>query len=187
MSEVRGNSVGGLTSSLRELAPQLQKAPSAGVIRLRRWRAVKRRGPLLLIAAVSIPAVFVSGYVVRAHRGESVPRNPMVRTLALRGTSIAPKARARLEVWHVRDGNSPLTLSVVGLPKLPPHTYYEVDLLRGKKPFASCGEFRTARSFSHRVTLTLNAPFALRKGDSWVVTRQPQGREGGVTVLRQSL
>jgi len=107
----------------------------------------------------------------------------VVRTVALRGTSVAPHARARLEVWHARGGNWPLTLSVVGMPKLPPHTYYEVDLVHGGKPWESCGMFRIA-SPSHAVTLTLNAPRALQKGDSWVVMRQARDREGGVIALR---
>ena len=109
----------------------------------------------------------------------------MVRTVALRGTSIAPKAHATLEVRRARGGNRPLMLSVVGLPKLPPRNYYEVDLVRGGKPWQSCGTFRTASAL-HAVTLTLNAPFALQKGDTWVVTRQVQDREGGVVALRRA-
>lgn len=165
-----------------ELAPRLQKASSVGVVRLRQ-RIVKRRPLLLLAAAFSIVAVFVLGYAVGDHRGGSTSPHALVRTLALRGTSVAPHARATLEVWNARRGNLPMTLSVVGLPKLPPHTYYEVDLVRGGKPFGSCGTFGIARP-SLAVTLKLNAPFALRKGDSWVVTRQAIGREGGVTALR---
>jgi hypothetical protein len=165
-----------------EPAPRLQKAPSVGVVRLRQRRVVNRRPLLLLATAVSILAVFVFGYAVGDHRGGSAPHVP-VRTLALRGTSVAPHARATLEVWNDQRGNLPMTLSVVGLPKLPPHTYYEVDLVRGGKPWGSCGTFRIARP-SLAVTLKLNAPFALRKGDSWVVTRQVIGREKGITALR---
>ena len=107
-----------------------------------------------------------------------------METVALTGTTVAPHARARLEVWHARGGNRPLTLNVMGLPKLPPHTYYEVDLVPSGQPSESCGTFRVA-SASEAVTLTLNAPHALRTGDSWVVTREVQGRKGGVTALRQ--
>jgi hypothetical protein len=166
-----------------ELRPRLQKAPSAAAVRLWQRRVVKRRALPLLAAASSIAAVFASGYAFGDHRGGSTPTRALVRTLNLRGTSVAPHARARLEVWNPRHGNLPMTLSVVGLPKLPPHTYYEVDLVRGGKPRGSCGSFRIARP-SRAVTLTLNAPFALRKGDSWVVTRQALGREEGVTALR---
>lgn len=108
----------------------------------------------------------------------------MARTLPLRGTSVAPRARARLEVWPPQGGNWPITLRVVGLPTLPPHTYYELDLVRDNKSWQPCGTFRLASS-SPAVTLTLNAPVAFRKGDSWIVTRQTQGRAGGATALRQ--
>jgi hypothetical protein len=165
------------------LTPRRQRAHSVGVIRMRHRRSVKRPVLHLLAAALSIAAVFVSGYAVGDHRGGIAPRNTVIRTLALRGTSVAPHARARLEVRHARGGNWPMTLSVVGLPKLPPHTYYEVDLVRGEEPWRSSGTFRIT-SAAHAVTLTLNAPYALRKDDSWIVTRQASGREGGVTVLR---
>lgn len=128
-------------------------------------------------------AVFVLGYAVAGRGGRIAARKAVARTLVLRGTSVAPHARARLEVWHARGGNWPLTLSVVGLPILPSRTYYEVDLVHGGK-WESCGTFRIAGA-SDAVTLTLNAPRAIWKGDSWVVTRQVRGREGGVTVLRQ--
>jgi hypothetical protein len=76
-----------------------------------------------------------------------------------------------------------MTLSVVGLPKLPAHTYYEVYLVRDGKPWGSCGTFRV--DGSSRLSLTLNAPYSLEKGDSWVVTRPgPAGEEPGKTVLR---
>lgn len=145
--------------------------------------AVRRRALVLIAAALSIAAVFVSGYAARDHWRGSAPRNAVVKTLALRGTSVAPRARARLEVWQARAGNWPITLSVVGLPKLPLHTYYEVDLVRAGKPEWSCGTFRIA-SASRTVTLTLNAPYPLRKGDYWVVTRQALSRGPSVTALR---
>ena len=150
-----------------------------------RFRHPQKRGLLLVVGALSISVVFVSGYAAGGRRGESAPRSAIVRTVALRGTSVAPRARATLEVLRARDGNRPLTLSVVGLPKLPPRRYYEVDLVHGGKPWESCGAFRVASAF-HAVTLTLNASLALQKGDTWVVTRQAQDREGGVIALRQA-
>jgi anti-sigma-K factor RskA len=174
--------MGGLTSPQQEV-PRLQKSPDLGVARRPQRRAGRRRALLLLAAALAIAAVFVSGFAVGDHRGGNAPTNSVAGTLALRGTSVAPHARARLEVLRARGGNWPITLSVVGLPKLPPDTYYEVDLVRSGRPPKSCGSFRVA-SASHAVTLTLNAPFALRKGDSWIVTRQVRGRESGVIALR---
>lgn len=162
--------------------PAPEQSSSGGArLRHRHLRALL----LVLAGAVSAAAVFASGYVVGNGQNPRTPGNAPVVTVALTGTAVAPRARARLEVWHARGGNRPLTLSVVGLPKLPPHSYYEVDLVPDGRPWESCGTFRVTSAFQ-AVTLTLNAPHALRNGDTWVVTRQAQGREGGVTALRQA-
>jgi len=166
-----------------ELTPQLRKAPGFGVTHLPRRRVVKRRALLLLAATLSVAAVFAAGYTVANQRGGSTS-STLPRLLALKGTAAAPHARATLEVWRSRSGNLPMTLSVVGLPKLPAHTYYEVYLIRNGRPWGACGTFRVAGG-AHAVTLTLNAPYSLRKGDSWVVTRPGAGGvEPGKTVLR---
>ena len=104
-------------------------------------------------------------------------------SLALKGTSAAPNARGSLAVWKPRDGNWPMTLSVIGLPRLAHHGYYEVYLVRNGHPWGLCGTFRGAGS-SKALTVTLNAPYSLRAGDSWVVTRPTaNGGEPGQTVL----
>ena len=167
-----------------ELTPKLRKAPgSSGVIRLQRQRVVKRRGLLILAAAVSIAAVFAAGYsVANSRQGGSAAE--VAKTLELTGTRLAPNAQATLEVWKPRAGNWPMALSVTGLAKLPPHFYYYVYLVRDGKPWAPCGAFRVA-STSQTLTVTLNAPYKLRKGDTWVVTRPAaHGIEPGKTVLR---
>ncbi len=170
-----------------ELTPQLRKVPSFGVARLQRRRVVKRRAMLLLAAALSILAVFAAGFAVADHRGGSAKTDRSAATLALQGTKEAPHARATLEVWHARSGNWPMTLTVKGLPKLPRHTYYEVYLVRNGKPWGSCGTFVVSKP-SQPLTLTLNAPYALRNGDSWIVTRPgPAGSEPGKTVLGPEL
>jgi hypothetical protein len=167
-----------------ELPPSLQKAPSFGVFSLHQRRIVKRRSLVLLAAALSIAVVFVAGYAVGNNRGGKTAEGGASTLLALKGTPAAPNARATLAVWHSRSGNWPMKLSVEGLPKLPAGTYYEVYLVRGGKPWASCGSFRIASSSSGAVTLTFNAPYSLEQGDSWVVTRATLGSEPGKTVLR---
>jgi hypothetical protein len=169
-----------------ELPPELQEAPKVGggVVRLQPRRVLKRRALLLLAATLSIAGVFAAGFAVADdHGGSRTATAQVVRSLSLKGTTLAPGARATLQVWHSQAGNWPMTLSVRGLPKLPAATYYEVYLVRNGKPWGSCGSFRVTGS-SHAVTLTLNAPYSLRKGDSWVVTRAPVGAEPGTTVLR---
>jgi len=151
----------------------------------KRRRAAKPRALLLLAAALMVLLVFFAGYGVGNGSGGKSASHPVIRQ-AFAGTSIAPQAQGSLEVWDSRDGkNWPMTLSVVGLPKLPPHNYYEVYLLRHGKPWGSCGTFRVSGSPDAATTVTLTAPYSLRKGDSWVVTRPGRGgAEPGQTVLR---
>ena len=165
-----------------ELPPSLQKAPNFGVFSLHQRRVVKRRALILLAAALSVAVVFFAGYAVRGG-GSSAKAPSPVLSLQLKGTSALPNARASLAVWRSRDGNWPMTLSVVGLPKLANHGYYEVYLVRNGHPWGLCGTFRGAGS-STALTVTLNAPYSLHKGDSWVVTRPTaSGSEPGQTVL----
>ena len=78
-----------------------------------------------------------------------------------------------------------MTLTVVGLPELAPHSYYEVYLVRHGKLGGSCGLFRVGGSPQDPVTVSLTSPYELEKGDTWVVTRPGQGgAEPGQTVLR---
>jgi anti-sigma-K factor RskA len=165
-----------------ELTPRLEAGPNVGVTPLRqrqRRQMVRRRTMLLLAAALSIVAVFAAGYAVADHRGGG--SSGVAAELRLKGTSAAPNAAATLEVWQPQSGNWPMTLRVAGLPQ---HARYEVYLVRDGRPWGSCGTFRTAGS-SGQLTLKLNAPYRLRKGDSWVVTQLvPGGGEPGKTVLR---
>ena len=166
-----------------ELSPKLEAGPTLGMT-LQRKRAIKRRAMLLLAATLAVVGVFLAGYAVANRGGTGV--SP-VFTQALKGTALEPHAQGTLEVWDSRDGNWPMTLSVVGLPELAPHSYYEVYLLRNGKPWGSCGTFRIKGVSSGVVTVTLTAPYTLHKGDSWVVTRPGAGgTEPGKTVLRRA-
>jgi len=168
-----------------ELTPKLKAGPNPGVARMQyRRRAVKRRALVLIAAALSIAVVFAAGYAVSSNRGGSNSASPgIAKTLQLKGTAAVPDAQATLDVWSERDGNWPMTLSVKGLPKLPAHTYYEVYLVRDGHPWGSCGSFVVSGS-SQALKVSLNAPYKLQKGDSWVVTRQTPGSEPGKTVLQ---
>jgi hypothetical protein len=164
-----------------ELSPKLEAGPTLGMT-LHRKRALKRRAMLLLAATLAVVGVFLAGYAV-ANRGGS--GSSPVLTQALTGTKFAPQAQGTLEVWDSRDGNWPMTLSVVGLKQLAPHSYYEVYLVRHGKPWGACGTFRVQSPNPGVVTVTLTAPYTLRKGDSWVVTLPgARGTEPGQTVLR---
>ncbi len=164
-----------------ELPPRLASAAPLAPFRRRRRRALTRGAALLLAAALAVAVAFAAGYAVGNERSPGSAAKPAA-ILTLRGTRLAPHARATLELWPARAGNWPMTLSVVGLPKLPAHAAYEVYLVRDGRPWAPCGTFVTAGSGP--LTVTLNAPYRLRRGDSWVVTRPQAGREPGGTVLR---
>ena len=164
------------------MTPKLKAGPNPGTVRkLERRRTVKRRSLVLLAAALSIAVVFFACYAVSSHRGGSGSR--IVQTISLHGTPAVGSARATLDVWRPRDGNWPMTLNVRGLPKLPARTYYEVYLVRNGKPWGSCGTFVVSGS-SRMLKVSLNAPYKLQKGDTWVVTRAAPGSEPGRTVLR---
>jgi len=169
-----------------ELTPMLED-PNLGMTIGKRRRATRPRAMLLLAAALAIFVVFFAGYGVGNHRSGKNTGGPVIAQ-ALKGTSNVPQAEGALRVWSSRDGNNwPMTLSVVGLPKLPPHTYYEVYLLRDGKiqGWGLCGAFSVGGSNASDITVTLTSPYPLEKGDSWVVTRPGVGgNEPGQTVLR---
>jgi hypothetical protein len=168
-----------------ELSPGLEAGPNLGLTFDRRRRAAKSKAMVLLAAAIAIALVFIGGYAVGSgkHTTTTSKVRP-VRAQALKGTPLAPGAEATIQVWHSHAGNWPMTLDVVGLPKLPARQYYYVYLVRQGKAVAPCGIFRITEPDASLV-LSLSAPYPLHRGDSWVVTRPgPGGAEPGQTVLR---
>jgi hypothetical protein len=168
-----------------ELSDTLESGPTLALTLGKQKRGAKPRAMLLLAAALVVVIVFFGGYAVGDNRsGKS--GNPPVLAQALQGTSLAPQAQGTLEVWNSNDGhNWPMTLTVVGLPQLAPHSYYEVYLFRHGKLGGSCGLFRVGNSPQDPVRVTLTSPYQLEKGDSWVVTRPSRnGTDPGQTVLR---
>ena len=152
-----------------EMTPELEAGPTLALtIGGRRPKVKARRRVMLLAATVAVLALaFLAGYLTGNGGGTSA-----VRTLQLGGTPAAPHALASLQI-EPKDaaGNWPMKLSVEGLPALPARSYYEVYLVRGGKPWASCGSFVVA-SGKQGTTVQLNAPYRLQPGDSWLVTRQ---------------
>ena len=165
-----------------EVSPELEQGPNLKMTVGKRRRVVRQRALLLLAASLAVLLVFLGGYAVGNQKGST--KSATAVSLKLMGTSAVPNAQASLEVWHRHAGNWPMTLTAVGLPKLAPHRYYEVYLIRDGKISGSCGTFRATNS-RRAVTVTLNSPYTLEKGDSWIVTRPgPGGAEPGTTVLR---
>jgi hypothetical protein len=167
-----------------ELTPKLEAGPTLGTTMGKRRRS-RPRALLLIAAALAIFLVFFGGYGFGNHGGGGTTKSTAA-SLALKGTRLAPHAAGALRVWSSRDGsNWPMTLSVSGLPKLPPRNYYEVYLFRHGKILGSCGAFSVGGTGASDVTVTLTSPYPLEQGDSWVVTRPgPGGTEPGQMVLR---
>jgi hypothetical protein len=168
-----------------ELTPELERGPTLAMTLGRpSRRRVERRVTLLAAAVLVLVLAFLGGYLAGHGSGGSLAGG---YTLKLMGTAQAPSAQAAL---HVRDadpaGNWPMTLSATGLPRLPKNGYYEVFLTRGGKIFAPCGAF-LVKSSSGAVSVQLNAPYHIHRGDGWVVTKQMPGhRKAGPVVLTQN-
>jgi len=162
-----------------ELPPGLEAGPTLKRVQAARRRQVKRRAIVLLAAALAVTAVFFGGYAF-AHHGATAN---VAAELALRGTSAAPKARATLAVFRRQAGNWPMKLTVVGLPKSPAHSEYAVYLVQDGEHYP-CGTFVSSGG-NGPLTVTLNAPYRLQKGDWWIVTRHARlSTVLGPTVLR---
>jgi hypothetical protein len=165
-----------------ELPPQLEAGPTLGLTLGGRRRAVKPRAMLLLAAALCLALVFFAGYAVSNHgSGNGLSAQKPLKSLVLKGTPRTPQAQGVLQLWRASDGNWPMTLRVAGLPA---DTSYEVYLVRDGRPWGLCGTFRVESSRETAV-VTLNAPYSLKPGDSWVVLRPGHaGTEPGQTVLK---
>jgi hypothetical protein len=165
-----------------ELSPEIEAGPTFAMM-LQHPPRRARRGVMLVAAAVAILALaFLAGYITGNGSGNGPPAG---RTLSLVGTKAAPGALASLRIEPVDPaGNWPMLISVTGLPKLPPHGYYTVYLMRNGKPLAPCGTF-VVTGKGQAASVWLNAPYELHKGDSWVVTEQMPGHhDAGPIVLR---
>jgi hypothetical protein len=165
-----------------ELSPELESGPTLAMTLGRAPRTRRRSVALLAAALALVTAAFLAGYVTGHGNDASVSSR---YTLALVGTKAAPGAFASLRLESVDPaGNWPMRLSVTGLPKLPPRGYYTVYLMRNGKPYAPCGAF-VVDGKAHGTSISLNAPYDVRDGDSWVVTKQMPGHhEAGPVVLQ---
>jgi len=165
-----------------ELSPETEAGPTLAMTLTRRPRRAQRSVMLLAAAVAVLVLAFLAGYI--AGNGGSSASG---RVLQLAGTAVAPDALASLEIEHAdAAGNWPMKLTVTGLPELHGRSYYEVFLVRGGKPYAPCGAFKVAAD--RGITVQLNAPYRLKEGDTWVITRQtPDSREPGTVVLRPNV
>ena len=168
-----------------ELSPEIEAGPTLALTLQRRPRRRGHRVALLAAALALIVVAFLAGYITGNGNGGGLSAG---RTLSLVGTKAAPNALASLRIEPVdAAGNWPMQISVTGLPTLPPHGYYTVYLWRNGKAIAPCGTFVVAGR-EHAASVWLNAPYELKPGDTWVVTRQMPGHHlAGPVVLRPAV
>lgn len=164
-----------------ELSPDLEHAPSVGgsVSLLPR----RRLGAALLLAAALAAAVFGGGFLAGAVTHGGGKKASAAFVVVMHGTKAAPNALASIRVRDIDSaGNWPMDVTVQGLPRLPRGGYYELYLTRHGHIAASCGTFNVS---GQKTTVSLNAPYNLKRFDGWVVTRHLPGRpdEAGRPLL----
>jgi hypothetical protein len=150
-----------------ELPPQLEAGPTLAMTLAKPPKPVRRRVALLAAALCVLALAFLGGYLAGNRGGGIAGGHPM----QLAGTEVAPTALASLKILpEDASGNIPMTLTATGLPKLGRGWYYEVYLVRNGKIFAPCGWF-VSKGVDRGVDVTLNAPYDLQRGDTWIVAK----------------
>lgn len=146
-----------------ELPPSLEAPPGDRSASVVAFPALPRRrlAATLVAAAAVAAAIFGGGYWLgsASHAFESA------QTFTMRGPS--PAAFASIRIASPDSAfNWPLQVRVRGLKDLPKGGYYELLLTRDGKLGPSCGTFRT---HDGKTTIVLNAPYALKAWNGWVV------------------
>jgi len=137
----------------------------------------RRVGAALALAAAIALVAFVGGYTA-GFKHDGFAAQYTVPMHSVSGAAVSANIKIGNRDAH---GNWPLRLDVSGLPKLKHGGYYEMYLKRGKHRW-TCGTFEGAGQETAKVRL--NAPYDLRRGDNWVVTKELLGRPApGPTVL----
>jgi hypothetical protein len=140
--------------------------PPAQVIPFPLWR----RRPLVaaIAAAVAIAgAAFGGGFIL----GDSNSGMAVAQVMSLHGQT---SQLASLEIGKPDQvGNSPMILTVTGLPKLGGHAYYELFTWLHGKPSYPCGGFRM---MDGTTSVHLSVPYELKPGTKLVITVVERGK-----------
>jgi hypothetical protein len=161
-----------------ELSPELEAGPTLGTTFGRRRTRSWRRPALLAAALVALALAAFGGYVAGNNGGTTFAT---VHTLDMHGTTAAPAASGAIAIGRRSGPNWPMRIAASGLPPLRGKEYYEVWITRANKPPASCGRFRVRNG---TVSTYLNAPYRLKRGAGWIVTKQADDEhELGPVVL----
>jgi hypothetical protein len=154
--------------------PSGLERPPAQVIAFPVWR---RRAMMIAAAAAAAfaAACFGVGYVLGENGGTS-----MKQVVVLQG---AQNSFASLRVGGTdKVGNTPMELTVTGLPERE-HGYYELFVWRRGKPGFPCTGFRM---LGDKTTVRFTVPYELKAGTKLVVTEIVRGKHDwpGRVVMR---
>jgi hypothetical protein len=163
-----------------ELPPHLEAGPTLAMTLAKPRKPVGRRIALLAAAIAVLALAFLGGYLAGNNGGSGIATG---RTMQLDGTKAAPTALASLKILpEDASGNIPMTLTATGLPKLKQGWYYAVWLVRDGHRFR-CGWF-VSSGRDRGIDVTLNAPYDLHPGDTWIVAKESWKQVNGPVVLR---
>lgn len=143
-----------------ELPPSLESAPTEPKSTLITFP--RRRYTAIAAVAVAASVLFGIGYAIG---GRDSPDEP-VQTIAMTGSAGRSASIALLAPDEA--GNWPMRLEVSGLPALPAGQSYTLWLTKNGALAESCGSFVVGEGTTK---VPLNAPYRLRKFDSWVVVQ----------------
>ena len=160
-----------------ELPPSLVETPDRGE-QAPTWLPRRRVGAALSLAAAIALVAFVLGYAL----GYNDNGFDQTQELTMHGTPGAPSATALIKLGKEDDaGNSPMVVTVKGLPRLPEHGYYELFVMHDGR-FLKCGNFRVEAGTT---SVDFTVPYAVDRNDRWIVTRWRRGeREPGPALLK---
>ncbi|MDQ3778356.1 MAG: hypothetical protein M3310_05760, partial [Actinomycetota bacterium] len=81
------------------------------------------------------------------------------------------------------EGNSPMLLTVRGLPKLGARGYYELLFTRNGEVVGPCGSF-LARG--EATSVYLNAPYEIDGSSGWAVAVHPNGHVANPEIILET-
>jgi hypothetical protein len=157
-----------------ELSPTLASSPETPATGTAAeevtWLPRRRLRAGLVLAFAVVAAAFGIGYLAGADDDEAFSAE---RVVVMRGTDLAPAARASIRLGKADGGNIPMVLTVAGLRRLDPEGYYEVLLTRNGEVVGPCGTFVVRGE--DRTTVYLNAPYRVDRTTGWIVAVHPTG------------
>lgn len=156
-----------------ELSPTLQAVPHVDARHVRRegafsWLPRRRLGTAFALATCLGAIAFGAGYFA-GEAGKGFERS---RTVVMRGTAVAPRAVASIEIGKPdSSGNTEMVVHVRGLPAPATREYYELYLTKDRKPVLTCGTFTVGKP-GGTTTVRLSIPYSLKHYDGWIVSRE---------------